>query len=84
MNGIKIIGRQEIVEVYKSIDGKLFEVFDEFQRYEINQCKISDLKDLVKPYLKSYYSNPESLLEDVLVGILENSISAINIIDRPF
>lgn len=69
--------------------GKIIEdftknTFNEDEQREINKYKISDLLYLVKPYLKNSYETLDYLLEDVMVGILENDKTAVDIIERPF
>lgn len=74
----------EKVELFKSSSGELFDNLEDAERDVVKTAKITDLKKLVRPYLKEHYSNAENFLEDVFVGLIENEVSAVDIIDRPF
>ena len=64
--------------------GEIIDEFSEDEQRKINKYKILDLIYLVKPYLKNNYETVDCLLEDVMVGLLENYKMTLNIIERPF
>ena len=66
------------------IFGRIEDTLNEDEQRFINQCKISDLKELVSPYLKNNYKYTDNLIEDVIVGLLENSKMTVDILERQF
>lgn len=62
------------------INNKEFDTEKEADR----AIRISDLKRLVRPYMKDTYLDMNNALEDIFTAILDNKDKAIDIVERPF